>query len=200
VTVNPDHVLPDDDRANGVPGSPIRIQINGHAPQANQQQGKTTTDWSPTAGDQQTGWAQYGAKMWPNTTRLIARAQYWNPAVSAVTFTANIPNADTATLPSDLTITGGWKIRFTFSYSPDNSGTITGYDCRVTDNNGQTVVANMPINFLDPPNALTSGGRSSLATCARWTPSRSCWWASMTAPRRSSFLAAGRSRSRRARY
>jgi hypothetical protein len=145
------------------PGSPIGFQINGLPPRADQQPGQVTTDWTATPGDLAIGWVQYGAKMWPNTTKLIAWSQYWPPAVQtnpnvAATFTANIPNADTATLPSDLTIPGGWKIRFVFNYSQESPGTITGFDCKVTDNNGQSVVADMGINFLASPNVLTTGG------------------------------------------
>jgi hypothetical protein len=154
------------------PGSPIGFQINGLPARTDQQPGDPTTGWSPTAGDLATGWQQYGIKMWPNTTRLISWAQYWPPSVLqnpnvAANFTANIPNQDTVTLPNDLNIPAGWKIRFTFTYSQTSPGTITGFDCKVTDSNGASVGPDMGINFLVPPNVLTSGGPIGLANLSQ---------------------------------
>ena len=130
------------------PGSPVGFQINGHAPAVNQ-----------TAGDKQVGWVQYGAKMWPKTTRLISWTQYWNPAVNNAFFTLSTPNQDTVTLPNDLTIPAGWTIRFVFTYSSQSPGTITGFDCKVLDSKGQSVGPDMGLNFLAPPSGspLTLG-------------------------------------------
>jgi len=163
VEINIDEALVVSATKGTPPGSPIGFQINGLPARPVQQPGGPSSGWSPTAGDLAIGWQQYGVKMWPNTTRLISWAQYWppsvqqNPNVSAV-FTANIPNQDTVTLPNDLTIPAGWKIRFVFNYSQGSPGTITGFDCKVTDSNGQSVGPDMGINFLVPPNVLTSGG------------------------------------------
>jgi hypothetical protein len=145
-------------------GSPIGFQINGLPARGGQNP-------SPTAGDLATGWQQYGIKMWPQTTRLISWSQYWPPAVFqnpniAANFTANIPNQDTVTLPNDLTVPAGWKIRFVFKYAQDGA-TITGFDCKVTDSNGQSVGPDMGINFLNPPNVLTSGAPIGLNNLSR---------------------------------
>jgi hypothetical protein len=137
------------------PGSPIGFQINGFPTVPDQQQGDPTSGWSATAGDLAIGWQQFGVKMWPETTRLIAFAEYWplayltNQSV-ANTFNLSCPNADCATLPSDLTIPAGWNIRFVFTYSQQSPGTITGFTCTVTDSNGASVASDMGINFLNP--------------------------------------------------
>ncbi len=163
VEINIDEAIVVSPTKGSPPGSPIGFQINGLPARADQQPGQVTTDWSPTPGDLATGWQQYGIKMWPKTTMLISWAQYWPPAVQQnpnvnANFTVNTPNQDTVTLPNDLTIPAGWKIRFVFNYSSQSPGTITGFDCKVTDSNGQSVGPDMGINFLAPPNVLTSGG------------------------------------------
>lgn len=133
------------------PGSPIGFQINGFPPKANQQPGQVTTGWSPTAGDRAIGWQQYGAKMLPGKTVLTSWAEYWNPAVTSPISTMTTPDQDSVTtLPNDLTIPAGWKIRFVFNYSQESLGTITGFDCTVTDSNGARVGPDMGINFLAP--------------------------------------------------
>ncbi len=132
-------------------GSPIGFQINGIPPTPDLLQGQVTSGWTATPGDLATGWQQYGAKMWPGTTRLIAWVQQWNTSVSAPTFTLSCPNADTATLPNDLTIPAGWRIRFVFDYSQTSPGTITGFSCKVTDSNGASIASDMGIDFLHPP-------------------------------------------------
>ena len=147
----------------GVPaGSPIGFQINGIPPIADQQPGQVTTGWTPTIGDKAIGWQQYGVKMWPHTTMLISWSQYWPPSVFqnpnvAATFTLSTPNSSTVTLPNNLTIPAGWKIRFTFKYSTARPGTITGFDCKVTDSNGNSVGPDMGIDFLASQNLLTTG-------------------------------------------
>jgi hypothetical protein len=137
------------------PGSPIGFQINGFPAIKDQQHGDPTTGWSPTAADLAIGWQQFGVKMWPLTTRLIAFAEYWPLAYLsnqnvANAFNLSCPNADCATLPSDLTIPAGWVIRFEFTYSQQSAGTITGFSCTVKDSNGNSVASNMGINFLNP--------------------------------------------------
>jgi hypothetical protein len=143
-------------------GSPIGFQINGFPPTADLLQGQVTTGWTPTPGDLATGWQQYGVKMWPGTTRLIAWSQYWPPSVLQnanvpANFTLSTPNQKTATLPNDLTVPAGWRIRFVFNYSTTSPGTITGFSCTVTDSNGASVASDMGINFLASQNKLTTG-------------------------------------------
>jgi hypothetical protein len=157
VEINIDSALVVNPNQGTPAGSPVGFQINGYPPTKDLLQGQVTTGWTPSAGDLATGWQQYGVKMWPGTTRLISWSQYWPPAVLqnpnvAPNFTANIPNQDTGTLPNDLTVPAGWNIRFVFNYSQQNPGTITGFDCTVTDaTTGARVGPDMGLNFLSLP-------------------------------------------------
>lgn len=146
------------------PGSSIGFQINGLPARGGQNP-------SPTAGDLATGWVQYGIKMWPSPVMLTTWSQYWPPAVFQnpninSNFTANLPNQDAIPMSNYLEVPN-WKIRFVFTYASDGSGTITGFNCTVTDSNGNSVNSNMGINFLASPNALTTGGAIKEANLCR---------------------------------
>jgi hypothetical protein len=146
---------------------PIGFQINGLPPRGDTQKGQQTRDWRPTAGDVAIGAVQYGVKMWPDTNHLISFAEYWPPSLSPPN-TFNLSTPTPVTLPSDLTIPAGWTIRFKFTQQ--SNGTITGFDCTVTDVvNGESVSVepDMGINFLAPQNQLAAGGPIGLANLSQ---------------------------------
>jgi hypothetical protein len=141
------------------PPRPIGFQINGLSPAKHQ-----------TQGDKNVAWVQYGVKMWPGTTNLISFAEYWPQSLvtnrnAANTFNLSGPNP--ITLPNDLTIPAGWKIKFTFQHLSD--GTTTGFDCVVTDTaTGAQVLPDLGINFLaDQPLAAKDAGNITQADLPR---------------------------------
>jgi hypothetical protein len=165
VEINIDEALIVSATKGNPPGSSIGFQINGLPARGGQNP-------SPTAGDLATGWVQYGIKMWPSPLMLTTWSQYWppsvfqNPGVNS-NFTANLPNQDAITMSNYLNVPN-WKIRFVFTYASDGSGTITGFNCTVTDSNGNSVNSNMGINYLDSTrNKLTTGGPIELANLCR---------------------------------
>jgi hypothetical protein len=133
---------------------PIGFQINGYPPNEDQ-----------TPGDKKVGWMQFAVRMWPGTNTLQAVAEYWTPAIETNTPNPphyfDVPNAPNTpvpavSLPNNLTIPAGWTIHFKFTQT--DNGTITGFDCWVTDDDGATVVPqDLGINFLRGQR-LTAGG------------------------------------------
>jgi hypothetical protein len=129
---------------------PIGFQINGFSPNADQ-----------TAGDKTVGWQQYGVKMWPDTNTLVSFSESWPVAAetqnlpNTFQISSQIYNGSSVTLPNDLTIPAGWTIRFKFSQQSD--GTITGFDCSVTDANGTSVGPDLGIALMGQ-NVLAAGG------------------------------------------
>jgi hypothetical protein len=162
VEIQIDEALVVDATKGNPPGASIGFQINGLQATQVQIPGQPI-NWTPTIGDLTTGWVQYGIKMWPSPVMLTTWSQYWPPAVQqnshvAANFTANLPNQNAIPMASYLNVPA-WKIRFVFNYSNDGTGTITGFDCKVTDSSGNSVNSNMGINFLSyPQNQLTNGG------------------------------------------
>jgi hypothetical protein len=132
---------------------PIGFQINGYPPNQDQ-----------TPGDKKVGWMQFAVRMWPGTNTLKAVAEYWTPAIETsapnpphyfdVPNAANTP-APAVSLPNNLTIPAGWSIHFKFKQTDD--GTITGFDCWVTDAHGVLIPQDLGIDLLYNQH-LTAGG------------------------------------------
>jgi hypothetical protein len=114
---------------------PIGFQINGFSQK----------------GDKIISWQQCGVQMIQGTNQLKSFAENWPPNGPNV---FNISSVNSISLPNDLTIPAGWTIRVAFQQQTD--GTITGFNCSVTDREGAPVGNNLDISLIGQP--LAAGG------------------------------------------
>jgi hypothetical protein len=70
----------------------------------------------------------------PSSSQLVARIDTWDSAVNEL----NRIDTNLATLPS-ATIPAGYAISMALTYTNDGTGTVTGANYKVTDNDGNTV-------------------------------------------------------------
>jgi len=121
---------------------PISFQINGFS----QKNDKTIC------------WQQYGVGMSPGSNQLTSFAENWPQALNTNSKAPNVFNlgsANSVPLPDDLTIPAGWTIRLAFNQQTD--GTITGFNCSVSDSAGAAVGKNLDISLVGQP--LAAGGK-----------------------------------------
>jgi hypothetical protein len=83
-----------------------------------------------------TEWQQFVIYASPGSTQLWARIDTWNG--TALSDELNRIDVALATLPS-ATIPAGYSFNITLTYTTDGTGTVTGANYTVTDNNGNNV-------------------------------------------------------------
>jgi hypothetical protein len=83
-----------------------------------------------------TEWQQFVIYASPNSTQVWARIDTWSG--TALTDELNRIDVALATLPS-ATIPAGYAFNITLTYTNDGTGTVTGANYAVTDNNGNSI-------------------------------------------------------------